>query len=170
MAGLPKRQRVAAYAVILRDGAILLSRLSDRITTDELWTLPGGGLDHGEDPRDAVVREVHEETGQRLDAADVQGPIAHRHVTHGYSDQVVEQDDTFYAVRVAAFTVDTAGHTEDEQASLLGNRWWTRAELSAATDTIWPAALGALWDLTVTPELWPLALPDIEESSVPAQL
>lgn len=66
MAGLPKRQRVAAYAVILRDGEILLSRLSESVTPDELWTLPGGGLDHGEDPRDAVVREVHEETG--LDA------------------------------------------------------------------------------------------------------
>ncbi|GAB6986920.1 NUDIX domain-containing protein [Nocardioides pyridinolyticus] len=66
MAGLPKRQRVAAYAVILRDGAILLTRLAERITPGELWTLPGGGLDHGEDPRDAVVREVHEETG--LDA------------------------------------------------------------------------------------------------------
>ncbi len=61
--GLPKRQRVAAYAVILRDGAILLSRLAPAITPEELWTLPGGGLDHGEDPRDAVVREVHEETG-----------------------------------------------------------------------------------------------------------
>jgi 8-oxo-dGTP diphosphatase len=66
VSGLPKRQRVAAYAVILRDGAILLSRLAERITPDELWTLPGGGLDHGEDPRDAVVREVYEETG--LDA------------------------------------------------------------------------------------------------------
>lgn len=67
MGGLPKRQRVAAYAVILRDGNILLSRLSESVTPEELWTLPGGGLDHGEDPRDAVVREVREETG--LDAA-----------------------------------------------------------------------------------------------------
>ena len=64
--GLPKRQRVAAYAVILRDGRILLSRLAPSVTSEELWTLPGGGLDHGEDPRDAVVREVREETG--LDA------------------------------------------------------------------------------------------------------
>lgn len=60
---LPQVQRVAAYAVILRDDRILLSRLSDALTRSPLWTLPGGGLDHGEDPRAAVVREVYEETG-----------------------------------------------------------------------------------------------------------
>lgn len=54
---------MAAYAVILRDGCILLSRLAPRLSRGELWTLPGGGLDHGEDPREAVVREVYEETG-----------------------------------------------------------------------------------------------------------
>lgn len=59
-------QRLAAYAVIVRGDHILLSRLSPRVTKQELWTLPGGGVDHGEDPRAAVVREVHEETG--LDA------------------------------------------------------------------------------------------------------
>lgn len=62
----PKRQRVGAYAVILRADQILLSRLAPSISAEELWTLPGGGLDHGEDPRDAVIREVREETG--LDA------------------------------------------------------------------------------------------------------
>lgn len=70
MAHLPRRQRVAAYAVVLRIAPaggveILLSRLAPRISRSELWTLPGGGLDHGEDPRAALVREIHEETGLR---------------------------------------------------------------------------------------------------------
>src|SRR5688572_25632223 len=60
---LPRRQRVAAYAVIVRDERILLCRLAPWITASEQWTLPGGGIDHGEDPRDAVVREIREETG-----------------------------------------------------------------------------------------------------------
>jgi 8-oxo-dGTP diphosphatase len=68
---LPRRQRVAAYAVVLRTGddgsdRVLLSRLAPRVSATELWTLPGGGIDHGEHPRDALVREIKEETG--LDA------------------------------------------------------------------------------------------------------
>ncbi|MGN0065748.1 MAG: NUDIX hydrolase [Nocardioides sp.] len=70
MSGPTRRQRVATYAVLLRETAtgpeILLSRLAPRISRSELWTLPGGGLDHGEAPRDGLVREIWEETG--LDA------------------------------------------------------------------------------------------------------
>ncbi|MFC6154088.1 NUDIX domain-containing protein [Nocardioides yefusunii] len=72
---LPQHQRVAAYAVIRRvlDGGqdeILLSRIAERIYPGRLWTLPGGGLDHGEDPRDAVVREVYEETSLSVVVGD----------------------------------------------------------------------------------------------------
>ena len=63
-------QRLAAYAVIVRGDRILLSRLAERVTKHELWTLPGGGVDHGEDPRAAVVREIYEETGLHAEVGE----------------------------------------------------------------------------------------------------
>ncbi|MFN8195683.1 MAG: NUDIX domain-containing protein [Nocardioidaceae bacterium] len=63
MGTLPRQQRVAAYALIVRDEQVLLCRLSERISPEERWTLPGGGVEHGEHPRNAVLREIAEETG-----------------------------------------------------------------------------------------------------------
>lgn len=92
---LPRRQRVAAYAVIIRDGQILLSRLAARVSRRELWTLPGGGVDHGEDPRLAVVREVQEETG--LDAVvSRQAYVYSRHIPR---TNLGERSD-YHAVRL----------------------------------------------------------------------
>lgn len=71
MSTLPRRQRVAAYAVILRDDRILLSQLAPRVSPDGVWTLPGGGVDHGENPRDALLREIVEETGLDAMVGDV---------------------------------------------------------------------------------------------------
>ena len=57
-------RRLAAYAVVLRGDEVLLTQLSERTGWPGEWTLPGGGIDHGEDPRNALLREVMEETGQ----------------------------------------------------------------------------------------------------------
>lgn len=51
--------RTACRAVIIRDGSILLSHE----TVTDLWSLPGGGLEEGEDERACCRREVSEETG-----------------------------------------------------------------------------------------------------------
>jgi ADP-ribose pyrophosphatase YjhB (NUDIX family) len=56
-------QRVSAYALIRRGGEVLLTRNSVHGPHPGQWSLPGGGIDFGESPRDAVVREVREETG-----------------------------------------------------------------------------------------------------------
>jgi len=65
--------RIGAYAIITdNDARILLCRIAPGYPESGRWTLPGGGVDHGEHPDDAVVREVAEETGL---AARI-GPVA----------------------------------------------------------------------------------------------
>lgn len=54
--------RLAAYAVCIEDGQVLLV-LHAAPTGETTWTLPGGRVEQGEDPFDAVIREVAEETG-----------------------------------------------------------------------------------------------------------
>jgi 8-oxo-dGTP pyrophosphatase MutT (NUDIX family) len=149
------------------DGRALLFQDSDPGVDRRWWITPGGGIDPGESELDAVVRELEEETGQRVDPRQVLGPLARRHVVHGYSDLVVEQEDAFYAVRVPAFEVDTAGHTEEEQVTMLASRWWSPAELAATDEEIWPVALVELLALVDEPGAWPVALAPVEESSVP---
>lgn len=61
------RQRLAAYALVISERGILATEFSDRTAVPGLWSLPGGGIDPGEGPAQAVQREVHEETGQAVD-------------------------------------------------------------------------------------------------------
>lgn len=63
---------MAAYAVCVRDGHLLLARWVSRDGLKK-WTLPGGGMEHGEDPYDTVVREAAEETGYSVEPTALLG-------------------------------------------------------------------------------------------------
>jgi putative (di)nucleoside polyphosphate hydrolase len=63
MPDLPYRRNVGA-ALFNREGRVLIARRADlREGATGAWQLPQGGLDEGEDPRAAVLRELFEEIG-----------------------------------------------------------------------------------------------------------
>ena len=164
------RERIvrAAVRVIMIDDAdqtLLFADSDPLLPQHSWWVTPGGGIDPGESERAAAVREVAEETGCVVAESDLIGPIARRRAVHGYSDQVVDQTEAFYAVRVTAFEVSLAGHTEEEQLTLTGHRWWSRGELVGTDDWIWPAELAQLWGLVERPDAWPLDLGTVESES-----
>ena len=95
--------RLAAYAVCIEDEQVLLVQ---HIPPEGVsnWTLPGGKVEHGEDPFDAVIREVAEETGcdavvERLLGVDsrvipgaerrVPGPLPHQNVGIFYRVRII---------------------------------------------------------------------------------
>lgn len=79
--------RIASYVLMFSDDKVLLCRLLSHIPHAGKWTLPGGGIDFGEDPADGAVREVWEETGLHvsglelvgIDSCFIEGPHTEHH-------------------------------------------------------------------------------------------
>lgn len=90
------RQRVAAYCVGTSERGLLLTSLSAMTGNRGLWILPGGGVEAGEDPREAVIREVWEESGQRIDDVELVSVLT----SHRVGQRASGEHEDFHAVRV----------------------------------------------------------------------
>jgi 8-oxo-dGTP pyrophosphatase MutT (NUDIX family) len=65
------RQRFAAYAIVTSSSGLLATEYSDQTAVSGRWGMPGGGIDDGEQPVAAVLREVAEETDQQIELGDL---------------------------------------------------------------------------------------------------
>jgi putative (di)nucleoside polyphosphate hydrolase len=68
IARLPYRRNVGAM-LVNRDGHVFVAQRNDMIS--DAWQMPQGGIDGTEEPRDAVLRELEEETGITPDLVEI---------------------------------------------------------------------------------------------------
>jgi ADP-ribose pyrophosphatase YjhB (NUDIX family) len=130
-------RRIAAYALSRNaDKEVLLVRHSPASGTPGIWSLPGGAVDHGENPRDTVVRETAAETGlsvavtRLLDVHADMRALPHRGVT-------IHTDRLIYEVSVRGGALisrigqptDAARWVDPEEVAALPLRPFTAAVL-----------------------------------------
>jgi 8-oxo-dGTP pyrophosphatase MutT (NUDIX family) len=151
-------RRVSARIVLLDDdGCVLLFCGSDPAIEDgpessenpapRWWFTVGGAAQQGERLPQAAVRELEEETGLRVDPADMIGPVWRRDAVIDFNGSVIRSEEMFFVHRTRQFEPSTAGRTGLERAYIHGHRWCDAtmiAELVAKGETVYPLQLGEL--------------------------
>jgi 8-oxo-dGTP diphosphatase len=116
------RTRIPCVGAVIRDDAgRLLMIVRGHEPGKGLWSIPGGRIEPGETPEQAVVREVREETG--LDVSC--GPLLGTAELSGLDGAIVDIRDYLAFVRPGSVEAAAAG---DDAAAL---RWVTEAEAGA---------------------------------------
>jgi 8-oxo-dGTP diphosphatase len=112
-------QRVAAHGLLVGEGRVLLVRAAPHSATPGRWYLPGGGIDHGEEPENTVARELLEETGIVVEVGPLLGV---------YSDVVRKRHENEQSIRVVYLVNAIAGGLRGEDDGTTDAVAWWPAE------------------------------------------
>jgi ADP-ribose pyrophosphatase YjhB (NUDIX family) len=120
------RTRVGAYALCTdEDERILIARLSPDEVDVGAWTLPGGGIDFGEHPDAAVIRELEEETGYVGEIEEIAGVFS-----HVYRKSRAAQGRDLHFLGILYHVQIVGGELRDELGGSTDTATWlSRAEL-----------------------------------------
>jgi 8-oxo-dGTP pyrophosphatase MutT (NUDIX family) len=128
--------RIAGRILLVddQDRVLLIHDRLDLDATDSHWIAPGGGLEPGETPAEAAVREVYEETGIRVALPADEPAFYIERVRFIFAGQDTDQTNHYYLVRVpSGLPVLAAANTELEKVVALGHQWWSLPELAASS-------------------------------------
>jgi len=93
------------------------------------WTLPGGGLDFGERPRDGALRELTEETGLVGQIAELVEVLSWTGRWRHPEDDV---DEAYHGIQIVYRTRIVGGSLRHEVAGSTDTAgWFTRQEATA---------------------------------------
>jgi 8-oxo-dGTP diphosphatase len=114
--------RVSAYGIVTDRRGLLLAHWRDG--SRGAWTLPGGGLEPGEHPAAAVVREVEEETGYRVAVEELLGIDS---VVVPAADPLQPRAEPVHSLRVIYRARVTGGELRAEAAGSTDRAGWFTA-------------------------------------------
>jgi 8-oxo-dGTP diphosphatase len=117
-ASFPTTTVVVAAAVLIEQGRVLLTQRKAGTHLSGAWEFPGGKVEAGEDPRDALCRELREEVGIEAQVGEIVDVTFHRY------------EDVGKAVLLLFFQVTRELASPEPQAiDVAATRWAAREEL-----------------------------------------
>jgi 8-oxo-dGTP pyrophosphatase MutT (NUDIX family) len=144
---VPLERRAARVLLVDPSGRILLQNCCDPADPSQRWWVTtGGGVDEGESPEQAAVRELVEETGLRVAPSEL-GAVVHRRTSDfTIGGQAYLQREDFFLVHTDAFDAAPTVHSDFELMTVLGTRWWSREELRMTGERVYPQELAEVLD------------------------
>ena len=142
--------RPSARVVLLDPmGRVLLFRVRQldaecarQLDEENFWITRGGGVEGDETFEECALRELREETG--IEECELGPCVWLREHTWRWGELWIRSQERYFVGRTTRVEVAATYQTELEMQFLAEHRWWTVAEMRAATERLAPGSFAEL--------------------------